>query len=133
MDTWLQLALTSIVSIVASSGFWAYLQHKDDRKNAQTRLMMGMAYDRITTRGIEYIDRGSVTKDEYEELRKYFYEPYKALGGNGVAERVMGDVSRLPFRSHDRYSEIFRNHEHEGFINNVRLVSRSEQDSTAER
>jgi hypothetical protein len=129
METWLQLALTSLVTLGASSGFWAYLQHKDRAKSATTRLLMGMAYDTITTLGIAYIERGWVTKDEYEELRKYFFEPYRALGGNGVAERVMNEVSRLPFRSHSRYSEIFRNRENEGWVNNVRVITREEHDT----
>ncbi|QAY17146.1 hypothetical protein SEA_MADAMATO_28 [Streptomyces phage Madamato] len=129
METWLQLALTSLVTLGASSGFWAYLQHRDRAKSATTRLLMGMAYDTITTLGIAYIERGWVTKDEYEELRKYFFEPYRALGGNGVAERVMNEVSRLPFRSHSRYSEIFRNRENEGTVNHVRVVTRQEQDA----
>ncbi|ASU03941.1 hypothetical protein SEA_FRODOSWAGGINS_28 [Streptomyces phage FrodoSwaggins] len=129
METWLQLVLTSLVTLGASSGFWAYLQHKDRARSATTRLLMGMAYDTITTLGIAYIERGWVTKDEYEELRKYFFEPYKALGGNGVAERIMGEVSRLPFQSHSRYSEIFRNRENEGTINHVRVVTRQEQDT----
>ncbi|QEQ93526.1 hypothetical protein SEA_GIRLPOWER_27 [Streptomyces phage GirlPower] len=132
METWLQLALTSLVTLGASSGFWAYLQHKDRARSATTRLLMGMAYDTITTLGIAYIERGWVTKDEYEELRKYFFEPYKALGGNGVAERIMGEVSRLPFQSHSRYSEIFRNRENEGTIKHVRVVTRQEQDTPSE-
>jgi len=129
METWLQLALTSFVTLGASSGFWAYLQRKDRARSATTRLLMGMAYDTITTLGIAYIERGWVTKDEYEELRKYFYEPYRALGGNGVAERVMNEVSGLPFRPHSRYSEIFRNRENEETVNNVRIVTRQEQDT----
>uniref|UniRef100_A0AAU7GYW8 Holin n=1 Tax=Streptomyces phage Scarif TaxID=3158858 RepID=A0AAU7GYW8_9CAUD len=130
METWLQLALTSLVTLGGSSGIWAYLQfrlqRKDRVRDQTTRLMMGVAYNTITTLGIAYIDRGYVTKDEYEELRKYFFEPYRALGGNGVAERIMNEVSRLPFSSHSRYSEIFRN---EGRVSNVRVVTREEQTS----
>lgn len=131
METWLQLALTSLVTLGASSGFWAFLQHKDKERAATTKLLMGMAYDVITTRGISHIQRGSVTKDEYEELLKYFYVPYKELGGNGVAERVIKDVERLPFRSHSDFPGIFQNRENEGFINNVRVTTLEDQDATA--
>jgi hypothetical protein len=82
--------------------------------------MMGIAYDKITSYGVAYIERGWVTKDEYEELRKYYYEPYKALGGNGVAERVMNEVYRLPFSAQNKYAGILP--ESERFINNVRVV-----------
>lgn len=129
METWLQLAITSLVTLGASTGFWAYLQHKDRAKSATTRLLMGVAYNTITTYGIAYIDRGWVTKDEYEELNKYFFAPYKALGGNGVAERIMNEVSRLPFKSHSRHSGIFQNDQNQGWIDNVRVITREAQDT----
>lgn len=134
MASWLQLALTSVTTVLASSGLWAYVQHKDSRKDATTRLMMGLAYDKVTTLGISYINRGWVTRDELEEFQKYFFEPYKALGGNGVAERIMLEVQTLPFRPHSKYAEIFRNRERERFIDNVRIVSRPQQpeESTSE-
>ena len=46
--------------------------------------------------GGRYIQRGGITKDEYENLYDYIYLPYKALGGNGTAEKVMEDVKNLP-------------------------------------
>lgn len=115
------IVLTSITSVLASSGFWAYLQRKDTRRDATTRLLMGLAYDQLTRLGLMYMHRGSITKDEFEDYRKYFFDPYKALGGNGVAERIMRDVSLLPFRDHLVHPEIFQNRT-EGFIENVRLI-----------
>lgn len=131
MESWLQIVLTSVASVIASSGFWAYMQNRSDNRDATTRLLMGLAYDQLTTRGVAYIERGWITKDEYEEYRKYFYEPYKALGGNGVAERIMQEVSTLSFRSHGKYEDIFRN-ENPGWINNVPVVSRPRQEASAE-
>lgn len=127
MDVWIRAIVIIVGSIIGSGGLWAYLQNRDSKKNATTRLLMGMAYDRITAMGLEYIERGSVTKDEYEELEKFFYKPYKALGGNGVAERVMRDVAALPFRPHNVHPQVFRNRENEGVISNVRVVARPDQ------
>lgn len=129
MDVWLRAAVIVFGSTMGSTGLWAWVRSRDTRRGATTRLMMGMAYDTITTLGMAYIDRGWITKDEYEELRKYFFEPYKALGGNGVAERIMDEVSRLPFKSHNRYSGIFRNRDTEGWNTNVHVVAREEQDA----
>ena len=28
----------------------------------------------------------------------YFYKPYKSLGGNGSAERIMEEVKKLPIK-----------------------------------
>jgi hypothetical protein len=85
--------------------------------------MMGVAYNQLTTLGIQYIERGSITKDEYEDLRKYFYDPYLALGGNGVAQRIMLEVESLPIRSHEHHADIFQNPER--VISNVHVFSRT--------
>lgn len=60
---------------------------------------MGLAYDKIQQLGMGYIDRGWISVAEYEDFRKYLYEPYRDFGGNGVAEQVMLQVSALPMRS----------------------------------
>jgi hypothetical protein len=106
VSLWLQLLLTNVFAIVASSGFWAYITSKDKRKDATTQLLMGLSYDKIVTLGMIYIQRGWITKDEYEDYRRYLFEPYKALGGNGVAEKIMDDVSKLPLRSMNKYSQM---------------------------
>ena len=120
MDSWLQVFLVSITSVIGSSGFWAYMQRRDRVKNATARLVMGLAYDQIATRGMEYIDRGWVTKDEYEEFMKYFYTPYKALGGNGVAEQIVTKVRQLPLRTYTKYKFPQE-------TDNVRVISRAQE------
>lgn len=47
----------------------------------------------------DIIGRGYVTKDEYENLYKYLYKPYKALGGNGTAEKMIHEVNNLPMKT----------------------------------
>lgn len=100
---WLPYVLTSVTTVAASSGFWAYiqvkLQKKDTTRTAQTRLLLGLAYDKIAQLGLSYIERGWISRDEYEDFRKYLYEPYKDFGGNGVAEQIMHQVSNLPLRT----------------------------------
>ena len=106
---WVRVVLIIIGAALGSGGFWSYLQFRSIRGTATTRLMMGMAYREITTLGLTYIQRGYITMDELEDFRKYFFEPYEALGGNGVAKRVMGQVETLPFRSHNENPNIFTN------------------------
>lgn len=103
---WLALVGTSVVSIIASSGFWAYIQARQTKKDGSTKLLLGLAYDKIATLGVSYIERGWITRDEYEEFRLYLYDPYKDCGGNGVADRIMEEISHLPLRSYNRYSQI---------------------------
>jgi hypothetical protein len=91
--------VAAIGGVLASSGMWGYVQGRNKTHTAQARLLMGLAYDKIVTLGMAFIQRGYVTKDEYEEYLKYLVEPYKDMGGNGVAERIAKDVGRLPFRT----------------------------------
>lgn len=85
--------------VITSTGIWGYFQKRSKANTAHTRLLMGLAYDKIITIGLAYADRGWVSKDEYEEYLKYLVEPYKDMGGNGVAERIAKDVGALPFRT----------------------------------
>lgn len=125
MENGLQIVLTSVVTVLASSGFWAYVMRRDNTKSATTRLMMGLAYEKLMDKGEKYLDRGWISRDEYEDYQKYFYEPYKALGGNGVAERIMNGVSDLPIVGHDRHAMMFHvRHQDEEYSNNVRVVNR---------
>ena len=96
MDAWLQTLLTVVGSVAASSGFWAYLQSKNNKNNAQAQMLVGLGHDRIIELGIAYIERGWITQEEYENLNDYLYRPYKKLGGNGSAEKIMREVSQLP-------------------------------------
>lgn len=91
--------LAAITGVASSSGVWAYFSKRSDKNTANQRLLMGLGYDKIVTIGVAFIERGYVSKDEYEEYLKYLVEPYKALGGNGVAERVAHEVGKLPFRA----------------------------------
>lgn len=105
---WLQILLTALVAVLASSGFWAYLQHKDTKRTQTDRLLQGLAYGQIVFQGMEYISRGWVTNDEYNDFRRYLYEPYRKLGGNGVTERIMAAVTDLPLRSREVYSQVIQ-------------------------
>ncbi len=96
--TMLENALTVLAAVLASSGFWAFLQRRGERKDVRAQMLMGLAHDRILFLGRSYVSRGYVTQAEYENLYKYLYQPYRRLGGNGTAERIMKEVERLPLR-----------------------------------
>lgn len=106
MNPLVQAILVAITTLGASSGFWAYLQHRGSSKDANSKLLMGLAYAKIVQLGLQYIEQGWISSDELEEFQKYLYEPYKELGGNGVAARIMTEVNGLPMRSANRYSQI---------------------------
>lgn len=91
--------IAAFSGVVTSSGLWAFVQKRSDTSNAHTRALMGLLYDKIISNGVMYIQRGWITKDEYEEYLKYLVDPYKAMGGNGVADRIADQVAALPFRT----------------------------------
>lgn len=99
MNSWIQMMLTIIGAVLASSGFWAYVQKRIEKKDVKTRMLVGLAHDRILFLGMSYIERGYVTRDEYENLYEYLYQPYEKMGGNGSAKRVMQAVDQLPIHS----------------------------------
>lgn len=99
MTPWIQIVITVFTSVLASSGLWAYLAHRTDRRDAKTQMLVGLAHDRILYLGTSYIERGYISNDEYENLHDYLYKPYQKIGGNGSAERVMNEVKRLPTRN----------------------------------
>lgn len=87
-----------ICAVLASSGLWALIQKKAEKKDLRTQMLLGLGHDRIIFLGMRYIERKWITEDEYENLYEYLYKPYKALGGNGTAERIMKEVEKLEIR-----------------------------------
>ena len=99
--TWVDVLITVFVTVLASNGFWAILQRKFDRNSTEKKLLVGLAHDRIIYIGEEFIARGYITYDEYEDFMKYLYMPYKDYGGNGTAERISDEVKKLPLKTND--------------------------------
>lgn len=99
MEPWLQMVVTIVCAVIASSGFWAFIQRKNENKDVKSQMLIGLAHDRIIFLGMKYIERGWISQDEYENLRDYLYKPYEKLGGNGSAQKVMIEVNKLPIHT----------------------------------
>lgn len=104
------LTLAVVFAILASSGFWAFItvivqKHLENkyfvssRESVEREMLIGLAHDRILSLGMKYIQRGYVTRDEYENINQYLYEPYSKLGGNGSAKKIMEELNKLPIRA----------------------------------
>lgn len=92
------MIVTIVCSVLASSGFWSYIQKRGDKNDLRTQMLIGLGHDRIIYLGMSYIERGWITQDEYENLYDYLYKPYEQMGGNGSAKKVMDEVDKLPVR-----------------------------------
>lgn len=99
MSEWIKTAITILLAFVGSAGFWGFLEARRKKNDANTRLLVGIAHDRIVYLGMKYVERGYITQDEFENLEVYLYEPYAAAGGNGSAKRVMEEVRKLPLHN----------------------------------
>ncbi len=104
----LQVLITAIAAVIASSGFWAYINHKKNKPNLLYKLVIGLAHDRIVCLALRYIDAGYITQDEYDNLHSFLFEPYIGLGGNGTAIRLMKEVDGLPIISNKERSDILK-------------------------
>lgn len=92
-----QLILTIITSILASSGLWAFLSNRLERTSAERELIVGIGHIELVFFGMRYIERGWITRDEYETMQE-LYKPYVKLGGNGSGTKIMNEIEKLPIR-----------------------------------
>ena len=102
MEFWSQIILTIFTSILASSGLWALLTSRFDRHDAERDILVGIGHIEIVFFGMQYIERGWITQDEYDTLCD-LYKPYMKLGGNGSGTKIMKEIEKLPIRreNHD--------------------------------
>ena len=98
MESWTSVIIAVVCSITASSGFWAYLQKKADGKDVTREMLIGLGHDRLVYLGLCYIERGWITREEFENIYDYLYKPYQNMGGNGTVDRIMNQVNTLPIR-----------------------------------
>lgn len=102
MVTHMELIVSIVVAMFASTGFWSLLtyliQRRDSKNSAESQMLKGLAHDRICYLGERYIKQGYVTQDQFQNLHDYLYEPYTRLGGNGTAKKIMDEVRDLPLK-----------------------------------
>ena len=97
MEFWSQIILAIFTSVLASSGLWVFLSTRFDKKDAEREILIGIGHIEIVFFGMQYIDRGWITQDEYDTLCG-LYEPYIKLGGNGSGTKIMKEVEKLPIK-----------------------------------
>lgn len=95
---WLPMIVSIVVAAFGSTGLWSLVQKRMDKKDVRTRMLLGLGHDRIINQCMKFIDRGYICRSELENLHKYLYRPYEAMGGNGTAKRLMDEVLKLPVK-----------------------------------
>lgn len=100
MEHWIQTLITILLTVLASGGFWSFLQYRSERANNWNKLTLGLAHDRIVSLADKYIARGYITREEYENVHDYLYVPYHACRGNGTGDKAMKQIDALPMHEH---------------------------------
>lgn len=89
---------TILITIFASSGFWtlilAIYTSRHEKHDAKTEMLLGLAHDRVFELCEDILKKGEITQAEYDNLL-HLYKPYKKLGGNGTAEKLMKEVENM--------------------------------------
>lgn len=93
-----EIIITIVCSVIASSGFWTFISKRRDSNNSEVKMLLGLGHIKIIEICERYIERGYIRQAEYDSLYNYLYLPYKELGGNGTAERMINEVKKLPIR-----------------------------------
>lgn len=92
-----QIILTIVTSLLASSGLWAFLGSRLERNSAERELIVGIGHIEIAFFGMQFLERGWITQDEYDTMQE-LYKPYVKLGGNGSGTKIMKEIEKLPIR-----------------------------------
>ena len=99
-----------IVALFASTGFWTFCkavyEHRCEKKKSKEnrvsnetveswrKALLGVMHAMIFSIGNEYVSRGELTLDEYDNF-KVLYDPYAELGGNGTGKKLMQEIDNL--------------------------------------
>jgi hypothetical protein len=105
IEAFIPYILTMIGGIASSGGLWVVIQKRMDAKDVKRQMLLGMAHDRLVYLCMQFISRGWLTKEEYENAYTYLYMPYKKLGGNGTIDRLVEEIRALPIRVGSYYKE----------------------------
>ena len=98
MNPFFQTLAVAVLTAITSSGFTGLIMFFINRHDSKHDLLMGLGHDRIFALAGEYIKRGYITREEYDNLNTYIYQPYRKRGGNGTGEKLMQEVNKLPMR-----------------------------------
>ena len=95
-------ALSSSALAAVISGVFALLLARQKKGNGIEAGVRILLYDQIKYRGNHFIERGYVTRDEYEDLIKMHEVYHTTLDGNGYLDNLMLEVNRLPHSKQEK-------------------------------
>lgn len=88
--------ITGAFMIFASAGFWSFITRWLDKRSQKTKAMLSVLYLGVKMSCGKLLEQGYANTEEIEDIEKYLFEPYEAMGGNGTAKMLMDKVKLLP-------------------------------------
>ena len=92
---WVTYAMGLIAMALAAMAKW--IKSKFAKQDALTAASLALLHDKIYHYCTDYLERGSVSIDDLENLG-HLFRAYKALGGNGTGEALYKRVQALPIK-----------------------------------
>lgn len=105
METIIIAIITAIAGVIGSNGIWSYIAQKNKNDDIEKKALKGLLHNRICELCEKYIVRGDIFEWEYDDLLNYIFIPYKTMGGNGTAEKLIEEVKKLPMLMSDEKGE----------------------------
>lgn len=101
--------VTIIVAVLGSTWFATWFQSKTSKKAKQAEedhetleqlkaAQLSSLHDRMYYLCSRFLRDGEITPEDYDNLIQ-MYEPYRALGGNGLIHKMMGEIDEMKFTS----------------------------------
>lgn len=89
-----------IVAVIASNGIVEVIKWLTTRKKPKPsdKLLVALAQDRVVYVGSGCIKQGYITREQLTILTSII-TPYRALGGDGLADAIMDRCRSLPIRT----------------------------------
>lgn len=95
------IIVTIVVTVIASSGFWTFLNARLSERNKkeswETKAIKAVLYKLIIDDCQKCLAQGYVTLEEYNDIL-FMYEPYVGLNGNGRCKKLWESVQKLPVK-----------------------------------
>ena len=97
-----EIIIAVIGGIFGSTGLWQLIQYFLNKNSAEREMLLGLGYIQLMQTCNVYLQQGYIEVEELVDLKKYLYEPYRKLGGNGAGEMIMKKVENLPNQPLDK-------------------------------
>lgn len=96
MEPWVAI----IIAVIGSQAFVEFVKWLTTRKKPTPadRLLRALGQDRIVYVGSGCLEKGYITRDQLT-IMTTIIEPYKEMGGDGLADSIMDRCRALPIRA----------------------------------